>query len=94
MTCTFTNTQSQASLTIVKDALPNGPQDFAFTTTGDRLSDFTLDDDADPTLANTVTFTDLTPGQFAITEAAVPGFAITGLTCARPTSAPTWTRSS
>ena len=54
MTCTFTNTQSQATLTIVKDTLPNGPQDFAFTTTGDGLSNFTLDDDTDPTLADRV----------------------------------------
>ena len=81
VTCTFTNTQSQASLTIVKDTSPNGPQDFAFTTTGDGLSDFSLDDDTDPTLSNSVTFTDLTPGQFSITETAVPGWAITGLVC-------------
>ena len=84
VTCTYTNTQSQASLTIVKDTLPNSGQDFSFTTTGDRLSDFTLDDDTDPTLSDRITFTDLTPGQFSIAEAAVPGYAITGLTCDTP----------
>ena len=43
VTCTFTNSSDQqppqpASLTIVKDTLPDGPQDFVFTTTGDGLS--------------------------------------------------------
>ena len=64
--------------------MPNGPQDFSFTTTGDGLSNFSLDDDADPTLSNSVTFSDLTPGSFSITEAAVPGFATTGLVCDTP----------
>ena len=68
----------------MKDTLPNGPQDFAFTTTGDGMSDFSLDDDTDPTLSNVATFTDLTPGSFSVTEAAVPGFAITGLVCDTP----------
>ena len=43
-----------------------------------------LDDDTDPTLSDRITFTDLTPGQFSIAEAAVPGYAITGLTCDTP----------
>ena len=81
VTCTFTNAQSLASLTIVKDSLPDGPQDFGFTTAGDGLSSFALDDDNNPTLADRITFTDLTPGSFSITEGAVPGFAITGLVC-------------
>ena len=31
--CTFTN-KKLGSITIVKDAVPNDPQDFSFTTTG------------------------------------------------------------
>ena len=31
-----------------------------------------------------MTFTDLTPGQFSITEATDPGFALTGLVCDTP----------
>ena len=72
----------------MKDTLPDSPRDFSFATTGDRLSAFTLDDDTDPTLSNSLTFTDLTPGQFSITEAAVPGYALTALTCDTPNSAP------
>ena len=43
-----------ATLTIVKDTQPDGPQDFAFTTTGAGLSPFSLDDDTDPTLPNAI----------------------------------------
>ena len=46
VTCTFTNTQ-RGSITIVKDAVPDHPQDFTFS--GD-LGDFTLDDDPTMTL--------------------------------------------
>ena len=42
--CTFTNKQD-ATVTIVKDAVPNDPQDFAFTTSGLGRG-FDLDDDA------------------------------------------------
>ena len=75
--CTFTNTQTetQATLTIVKDTQPDGPQDFAFATTGAGLSPFSLDDDTDPTLPNAMTFTGLTPGAFTVTEAAQAGYA-------------------
>jgi uncharacterized repeat protein (TIGR01451 family) len=70
-----------ASLTIVKDAIPNDAQDFAFSTTGDDLSSFSLDDDADGTLSNTKVFTGLNPGAYSVTEAAVAGWDLTGLTC-------------
>ena len=52
VTCTFTNTQ-RSTIVIVKDAVPDGPQDFGFT--GD-LGAFTLDDDRrDDTFSNTFT---------------------------------------
>ena len=33
VTCTYTNTQ-HGSITIIKDTVPDGAQDFAYTTTG------------------------------------------------------------
>ena len=54
VTCTFVNTQARPALTVVKDAVPNDPQDFAFTAGGGLSpASFPLDDDADPTLSNT-----------------------------------------
>ena len=76
---------SPAIITIIKDAVPNDPADFAYTTTGTGLTPttFSLDDDADPLLSNTqsylglVDFTDKT-----VTETdPLPGFSLTGLVC-------------
>ncbi len=78
--CTFTNTQ-RGSITIIKDAQPNDPKDFDFTTTGTGLSSFSLDDDADATLPRTTTFTNIKPGSYSVTESAVTGWELTGLTC-------------
>jgi hypothetical protein len=78
--CTFTNTQ-RGSITIIKDAQPNDPKDFAFTTTGTGLSGFSLDDDDDNTLPRTTTFTDIKPGSYSVTESAVTSWELTGLTC-------------
>jgi hypothetical protein len=79
--CTFTNTR-RGSITIVKNAVPDDPQDFGYTTTGSGLSSFSLDDDADPTLSNTRTFTDLVPGSYSVTETLpVTGWDLTGLSC-------------
>lgn len=81
LSCTFTNTQ-RGSITIVKDAVPDDPQDFGYTTSGAGLSSFSLDDDADPTLSNTRTFTDLAPGSYAVTESLpVTGWDLTALQC-------------
>src|SRR4029453_11921937 len=49
-----------ASITIIKDAVPNSAQDFAFTTTGGLSpATFSLDDDADGTLSNTQVFSNI-----------------------------------
>ena len=71
------------SITIVKDAVPNSALDFNFTTTGTGLSNFALDDDADPTLPNTRTFNNLAPGPYTVTEAGLPiaGWDLTNLVC-------------
>ncbi len=53
--CTFRN-KKDATVKIVKDAVPNDAQDFAFTTTG-LGAGFSLDDDSDATLANNKTIT-------------------------------------
>jgi hypothetical protein len=82
VTCTFTNTE-EGSITVVKDAQPNDPQDFSFTSTGGLTpSAFDLDDDADGTLSNTRAFIDLLPGTFTVTEGAdPPGWSLTNLQC-------------
>jgi uncharacterized repeat protein (TIGR01451 family) len=88
VTCTYTNTH-HGSITIIKDAVPNHAQDFAFTTTGTGLSNFSLDDDTDGTLSNTRTFTGLAPGGYSITETALAGWNLAGLTCVDPDSGST-----
>ncbi|WP_242112972.1 prealbumin-like fold domain-containing protein [Luteimonas aquatica] len=80
---TYTILDDDVSLVIAKDAVPDGAQDFAFTTTGTGLSGFSLDDDADPALPNTRTFT-LAAGAYSVTETAVPGWTLTGLACTDP----------
>ena len=80
VTCTFENTKL-STLTIIKDAIPNDAQDFAYTTTGTGLSNFNLDDDADPTLSNTQVFNNLAAGSYTVAEGAVAGWQLTGLTC-------------
>jgi hypothetical protein len=50
-------------ITIVLDAEPDAPLDVRFVTMGKKLRDFALDDDADPTLPSTCTFTRLKAGE-------------------------------
>ncbi len=79
-TCSITNTKL-ATLKIVKDAVPNDAQDFSFTTTGNGLSSFSLDDDSDATLSNNKVFSNLAPGNYTVTEQSTPGWQLTGLSC-------------
>ena len=78
--CTFTNVQ-RGTITIIKNAIPDGPQDFAYTTTGAGLGNFSLDDDADGALSNMQTFQNVAPGAYSVTELATAGWDLTGLTC-------------
>jgi hypothetical protein len=72
VTCTFTNTK-RAKIIIVKDAIPNDAQNFAFSGT---LGAFTLDDDSgvvDPSdpldeYENSKVFTNVVPGSMTVTE--------------------------
>jgi hypothetical protein len=84
VTCTFTNTE-HGIIVITKEAIPDDPQNFDFTATGSTdtpIPDFTLDDDADGTLPKTMTFSDLKPGDYTVTEALVAGWDLTGMSCA------------
>lgn len=74
-----------ATVTIRKDALPNSPQDFSFTTAGSGLpGSFSLDDDpGDATLGSQRTF-DISAAQLGaktVTEGAATGWGLTGVTC-------------
>ena len=81
VTCTYTDTK-RGQITIIKDTVPNDAQDFSYTSTGGLSpASFSLDDDADSTLSNTQRFTNVLPGTYTVTEGAVTGFDLTGLTC-------------
>src|SRR2546425_75765 len=82
VTCTITNVK-RASITVVKDAQPNDPQDFSFTAGGGLSpSSFALDDDSDPTLSNSQTFTDVQPGSgYSVAETVPDGWDQTSATC-------------
>ena len=76
VTCTFTN-RSRGSITLNLDTRPDGPQDFSFTTTGGLSpSSFQLDDDGDNgnELPSTLSFPDLSAGQYSIDQTPVAGW--------------------
>lgn len=79
-TCTITNNDLPpgglpvGKITIVKNTIPDGSQDFSFTT-GPGLTAFSLDDDTDPGLSNTIVFPNLLPNTvYTITEGQVAGW--------------------
>jgi uncharacterized repeat protein (TIGR01451 family) len=78
VTCTFTNVK-RGSIRVVKDAVPNQPDNFSFTSL--ILGPFTLDDDADPTLSNSASFPNLVPGVYPVSEIALPGWALASINC-------------
>jgi hypothetical protein len=81
------------TVTVVLDAVPNDPQDFAFQASG--LDDgfafsppdfgptsFSLDDDSDGTLSNQKDFTGVTPGGgYSVSQTAATGWDLTSATC-------------
>src|SRR5450756_1150294 len=65
------------TITVIKNTVPDGPQDFSFTIAGGLYaSTFSLDDDANDTLSNTYVFGGL-PGTYTVTEGAVTGYTLT-----------------
>jgi hypothetical protein len=82
VTCTFAN-RKRGTITVVKDTVPDDPQDFTFTAGGGLSpSSFQLDDDSDPDLPNTQTFTDVVPGSgYSVSESLPAGWMQAGATC-------------
>jgi hypothetical protein len=78
--CTILN-QLAGQITIIKDAVPNDPQDFDFACT--NLGTFSLDDDSDGTLSNTKTFPNVAPGSYTCTESNEIGWQIS-ISCNDP----------
>ncbi|MEO5510444.1 MAG: hypothetical protein ABIS27_07415, partial [Longimicrobiales bacterium] len=84
ITCTFTNKAlppTTGTITITKDAVPNSPQDFAFTSNKAAIAAFLLDDDADATLPNARTFANVAADTYIITETATPGWSLASIAC-------------
>lgn len=78
--CTFEDAKG-ATLRVFKNAVPQGPQSFAYTLTGPTPPPqaFSLVDAGGG--GNSTTFTDLPAGDYTVTEASVPGWINTGITC-------------
>ncbi len=70
--------QPLGRITVIKDAVPDDPQDFSFTT---ALGDFDLDDDSDPTLSNKKSFEDLLPGTYVINETVLYCWNLSDISC-------------
>jgi prealbumin domain-containing protein len=65
------------SITIIKDALPDDAQDFAFAATGGLATPFSLDDDADGTLSNTKLYPGITSFvTYTVAETTVSGWTV------------------
>jgi hypothetical protein len=85
ITCTFTN--SQTTLVIIEDAVPDAAKDFSFIGSGD-VPDFDLDDDE--TLRNPSSlkreraFGGIAPGAYPIRQRQVNGWPLTSISCVDP----------
>jgi hypothetical protein len=79
----------EAKLRIIKDAVPNSPEDFKFSANNLPVAGFTLDDDAgapgeDGVYSNFIDFmiTGFGPSnKITVTEDTVPGWMLTNITC-------------
>ena len=74
---------------IIKDAIPNDAQDFSYTTTGNGLGSFSLDDDSNATLSNTKTFSNIAAGAKTITESSNTDWKLADIICSDPDSGTT-----
>jgi hypothetical protein len=84
-------TKAVGTITIVLDMQPNRPTDVSFETAGKKLRDFVLDDDVTSQMPNSRTFSDLKPGSYTVTEAALSGLTVRDITCESSPSGGTWT---
>ncbi|MFH0820121.1 MAG: hypothetical protein V1892_03755, partial [bacterium] len=82
LTCTYTNTLQTGHVIIVKDAIPNDAQNFAFANNfgNGNPASFNLDDDADGTLSNSRD-SEVLAGTYAVSETVPSGWDLTSATC-------------
>ncbi|MBI5155682.1 DUF4215 domain-containing protein [Candidatus Peregrinibacteria bacterium] len=78
-----TGTPTTGTIVIVKNAVPDDAQDFAFTSDVPGNTSFTLDDDGEggSATSNTKTMSSVTAGTYAVSEGAVTGWTQTSATC-------------
>jgi hypothetical protein len=82
--CTYINAK-EGSITIVKDSLPDDPQDFEFDPSSNlQITNFLLDDDPDSPRLSQETFPDLdVPATYSVKEVSIPsGWELTDIDCA------------
>ncbi len=73
--------QGTNAIHITLDAQPDAAQDFDFAATGTGITNFVLDDDADPALANMQHFEALEDGLYVVAGPDIPGWSLSALTC-------------
>lgn len=89
-TCVVSNNDNAApaSITVIKDAGGAVGQSFHFASPGLGNGAFDLDDDPGTAMSNTITFSDVAPGTYSITEAAYDGWRLISALCSSPTKGP------
>ena len=73
------NFDTCGDLTIIKNTVPNGPQDFNYNS--ELGNDFQLDDDSNGTLSDTKVYSDVNPGTYTISEDQIAGWDLTDIDC-------------
>lgn len=73
-----------ATITIIKDTVPDDATDFPFTSNLPGIPSFSLDDDGNGQLPNSRTFTVSAGTQHQFTETVVPGWTLQSITCTGP----------
>ncbi len=73
-------TNPAGTITIVKAATPDGPQDFTFTSDLPGIAPFVLND-SEPGVSNQRTFSNVDPGMYRFTENTVSGWTLSSIAC-------------
>lgn len=81
--CFTTRFTFPGSITIVEDSVSDDAQNFSYAAPA-AIGGFDLDDDADPSLPNTRTFTGLETGTYAVSQSIVPGWTLSSIVCSDP----------
>ena len=85
VTCTYTNNKD-ASITIVKNAVPDSSQSFGFSAPSLNPNSFSLvDDGINPKTAST-TYSKVTPGTYTVSENVTAGWNLNSISCSDPTA--------